>query len=80
MLALLFLGSSIHAENWPGWRGPRGDGTSRETGIPIRWSKTENLHWKVPVPGTGHSSPIVWEDRVFLTTCVENEEKRVLLC
>jgi 3-mercaptopyruvate sulfurtransferase SseA/outer membrane protein assembly factor BamB len=80
MLSVLLLVSSSHAENWPGWRGPRGDGTSSEMGIPIRWGKTENILWKVPIPGTGHSSPIVWENRIFLTTCLENEQKRVLLC
>lgn len=68
------------AEEWPGWRGPRGDGTSTETGIPVRWSATENVLWKVPVPGKGHSSPVVWGDRVFLTTCVEEKRERKLLC
>jgi outer membrane protein assembly factor BamB len=70
----------LRAEEWPGWRGPRGDGTSRETRIPLRWSKTENVRWKTAIPGKGHSSPVVWGDRVFLTTCLENEKQRVLLC
>jgi len=70
----------IAAEEWPGWRGPRGDGTSTEQGLPIRWSKTENIRWQAPIPGKGHSSPIVWGDRIFLTTCLEREEKRLLLC
>jgi len=78
--ALLVVVGSVGAEEWPGWRGPRGDGTSRETGIPVRWSQTENVRWKVPVPGKGHSSPVVWGDRVFLTTCREGEQKRELLC
>ena len=68
------------AEEWPAWRGPRGDGTSTETGVPARWSAAENIVWKAPIPGQGHSSPIVWGDRVFVTTCIESEEKRVLLC
>jgi outer membrane protein assembly factor BamB len=70
----------LRAEDWPGWRGPRGDGTSRETNLPVRWSATENVKWKTPIPGTGHSSPIVSGDRVFLTTCRETERARVLLC
>jgi outer membrane protein assembly factor BamB len=74
------LANSSNAEEWPGWRGPRGDGTSQETTIPIRWSKTENIRWKAPIPGKGHSSPVVWGDRVFVTTCLEEEEKRLLLC
>jgi outer membrane protein assembly factor BamB len=68
------------AEEWPGWRGPRGDGTSTEKAIPIRWSKTENIRWKVPVPGKGHSSPVVWGERIFVSTCLEKEEKRLLIC
>ena len=71
-VCLGLLASSLHAENWPGWRGPRGDGTSQETNLPTKWNgKTgENIHWKVKIPGVGHSSPVVWEDRVFLATCL----------
>src|SRR6478752_1948094 len=56
------------AENWPGWRGPTGDGVSREANVPIQWNGNSNEHvaWKVPTPGSGHSSPIVWNDRIFL--------------
>jgi outer membrane protein assembly factor BamB len=68
------------SEDWPGWRGPRGDGTSNESNIPVHWSKTDNIAWKADVPGKGHSSPVVWGDRIFLTTCIEEEQKRVLLC
>jgi outer membrane protein assembly factor BamB len=76
----LFVGPvSLSAEEWPGWRGPRGDGTSHEQHIPIRWSQTENVRWKTPIPGKGHSSPVVWGDRIFLTTCLEKEQQRVLL-
>ncbi len=78
--AVLLVPGVVRAENWPCWRGPRGDGTSRETGIPVRWSATENIRWKVPVPGIGHASPIVWEDRIFLVSCLEEKEQRVLLC
>lgn len=58
-------------ENWAQWRGPRGQGVSAETGVPTRWSATENVRWKTEIVGRGHSSPIVWGDRVFLTTAVE---------
>ena len=71
------------AEQWPGWRGPRGDGTSAETGIPDVWGPKENVRWKTPIPGIGHSSPIVWGDRVFVTTCIEDDKDegdRKLLC
>ncbi|MCY4510906.1 MAG: PQQ-binding-like beta-propeller repeat protein [Acidobacteria bacterium] len=56
------------ARYWSRWRGPSGQGVVEGTGYPDRWSDTENVLWKVPVPGRGHSSPIVWEDRIFLTT------------
>lgn len=72
--------SNVGAEEWPAWRGPRGDGTSTETGIPLRWSTTENIAWKTPIPGKGHSSPVVWGDRVFVTSCLEHTQQRVLLC
>ncbi len=78
--ALFFslLVTSAHADNWPGWRGPRGDGTSTEKNVPIKWSGTDNVVWKVPLPGVGHASPIVWEDRVFVVTNID--EARTLIC
>lgn len=71
---------TANAENWPGWRGPRGDGTSLEADVPTQWSATENIAWKVPIPGTGHASPVVWEGQVFLVWTVEASEERVLGC
>src|SRR5207245_10060505 len=79
-VVVLLLTSGAHSEQWPGWRGPRGDGTSAETDVPIRWGSTDNVYWKASIPGKGHSSPIVWDKRIFLTTCLERDEKRVLLC
>lgn len=61
---------SSAAENWPQFRGPRGDGISSERNAPLRWSATENVLWKTPIPAEGHSSPIVWNDAVFLTTAI----------
>jgi len=74
------LSGSVWAENWPGWRGPRGDGTSLEKNVPIKWSGTENVIWKVPIPGKGHASPIIWDDRIFVVTALEKQKQRVLLC
>lgn len=67
-------------ENWPGWRGASGDGISVEKGVPTQWSSTENIAWKSAIPGEGHSSPVIWGDRVFITTCLSDREERVLLC
>ncbi len=68
------------AENWPGWRGPRGDGSSAEVQVPLRWSATSNIVWQTVLPGAGHSSPIVWGDRVFTVTAIAETEGRDLLC
>ncbi|UCC97934.1 MAG: PQQ-binding-like beta-propeller repeat protein [Phycisphaerales bacterium] len=59
------------AEDWPGFRGPGRQGISQEKNIPLEWSETSNIAWKTPVPGEGWSSPIVFEDRVFVTTATE---------
>lgn len=79
-VCLLCMFELAHAENWPGWRGPRGDGTSTETGLPIHWSSKENIAWQVPVPGAGHASPVVWGDRIYLVTADESTQARQLLC
>jgi outer membrane protein assembly factor BamB len=73
--ALVFADSSAARSaadtNWPQWRGPDGAGVSPEKNLPEEWSETKNVRWKTPIPGKGHSSPIVWGKRVFLTTAVE---------
>jgi outer membrane protein assembly factor BamB len=58
---------------WPQWRGPGSQGISSETGLPVEWSATKNVRWKTEIAGRGHSSPIVWGNRVFLTTAIEGE-------
>src|SRR2546425_472919 len=58
LLAMVALAASASADEWPGWRGPRHDGTSTEASFPLRWSATENVLWKIAVPGKGHSSPV----------------------
>ncbi|MBY0522225.1 MAG: PQQ-binding-like beta-propeller repeat protein [Gemmataceae bacterium] len=80
ILVGLLLPIIAAAEEWPGWRGPRGDGTSAENGIPTKWSASENVAWKTAIPGKGHSSPSIWGDRVFVTTADEKAGKHTLLC
>jgi outer membrane protein assembly factor BamB len=60
------------AKYWARWRGPSGQGLVTGTGYPDSWTGTENVKWKVPVPGSGNSSPIVWGDRIFMTTAYDN--------
>lgn len=71
---------SLHADNWPMWRGVNGDGTTTESNLPENWSTTENVVWKVALPEAGNSTPVVWGDKVFVTQAIEKEGKRLLLC
>lgn len=71
---------SLYAENWPCWRGPRGDGTSLETNVPVQWDANTHILWKTPVPGIGHASPIVWNNVVFTATALPDTQERVLIC
>ena len=64
LLLVSFSGAS--AENWPQWRGPDLNSTSGETNLPVRWSPDDNIAWKLPMPAWSGSTPIIWEDRVFL--------------
>lgn len=57
--------------NWPQWRGPGGSGISTEKNLPTEWSDTKNVQWKTEIPGRGHSSPIIWGRKIFLTTSIE---------
>ena len=65
---------------WPRWRGPSGQGWVKGNGYPDTWSDTENVLWKQEVPGSGNSSPIIWGDRIFLTTAYDGGERRSILC
>jgi len=67
------------AQYWPQWRGPSGQGLVEGTGYPDTWSGTENVVWRVPVPGRGNSSPIVWADRIFLTTAYDGGRRLAVL-
>lgn len=57
-------------KNWPRWRGPLDTGAAPSAKPPVKWDATTNIRWKTPLPGRGHSTPIVWNDRVFLTAAI----------
>lgn len=78
-ILLAVVGGVNYAEDWPMWRGPRGDGTSLETDVPLSWSPNKNIAWKTPIPGQGRSSPIVCGDAVFVTTVMPDSQSRRLL-
>src|SRR5262245_43159441 len=68
--------SSAVAEDWPAWRGPRGDGSSLESTVPTRWSASDNVAWKAEIPGEGYASPVIWGDRVFTVTALVHSGDR----
>jgi outer membrane protein assembly factor BamB len=67
---IIAFGVSLAAADWPQWRGPHGSGIADETNLPDRWSATENVAWKADLSGLGVSTPIVWADRIFVTSQV----------
>ncbi len=77
-IAFALVAISAHAENWPQWRGPSHTGVSSETGLPTQWSKTENVAWSLALPGPAGSTPVVWNDKIFLTSA--DGDDLVLLC
>jgi outer membrane protein assembly factor BamB len=79
-LVTLGVAGRLAADNWPQFRGPTGQGLSGETNPPLRWSTTENIAWKTPIPGESWSSPIVWGERVFVTTATEKGASCRVLC
>jgi outer membrane protein assembly factor BamB len=66
------------ARYWPRWRGPSGQGLATDSGYPDTWSDKQNVLWRTSVPGRGHSSPIIWADRVFLTTAYNDGRASVI--
>ena len=74
--------SSLCAQesNWNQFRGPLGNGQTSVTGLPMTWSETENVRWKIPIHGKGWSSPVVWEDRIWVTTASEDGKRMSVVC
>jgi outer membrane protein assembly factor BamB len=76
----LLLAASAFSENWPRFRGPTGQGISTETGLPLEWNGSNGIKWRAEIPGEGWSSPIVWNDRVFVTTATDGGTSCRVLC
>ncbi len=70
---LLALAAVTFADNWPQWRGPALNGISSEKNLPLKWSPTENITWKLPVPDRSGATPIIWNDHVFLNVAEGDE-------
>ena len=70
---VLWLSTTARAENWGHWRGPTGNGNAMNAKPPIEWSNSKNIQWKVDIPGRGSSSPVIWENKVYITTAVPTD-------
>ncbi len=76
LLALLIISGFLHAEdNWPHWRGPHHNGIVDAKNLPMKWSATENIAWKTPLPSWSAATPIIWGDRIFITSPSKAEPK-----
>jgi len=79
VVSLLLFIEATRADEWTRFRGPNGSGVSQATTIPIRWTE-KDYNWKVKLPGVGHSSPVVWKNRIFITSGDEASSKRLVMC
>lgn len=80
LLLPILLSVWARAENWPAWRGPSGTGISDEKDLPVKWAKNENVFWRVPLPDRGNSTPVIWNDRVFITQATDKDHRRSVMC
>ena len=80
LLLLCLIVPAVHAENWPQWRGPSFNGSSTESGLPESWSKTENVVWAAPLPGPSAATPIVWDDKVFVSSTDAKTKDLLAIC
>lgn len=71
---------SVESGDWPWWRGPQLDNHAGAEEIPLEWSESENVLWRTAIPGRGHSTPVLWGDRVFVTTAQAADETKRLIC
>lgn len=77
---LVMLSVAAAEENWPEFRGPRGDGTSDATNLPVEFSETKNVAWKTPIKGKAWSSPVIWGRQIWLTSATEDGKELYALC
>lgn len=81
LLAYVLLGTSIvYASQWPHWRGPNFNGSTDETDLPKNWSRTEGIVWSADLPGSSAATPIIWEDRVFISGLDASRDMLIAMC
>ncbi len=74
-LSLLCVASTLFGENWPNWRGPTANGAAPSGNPPVEFSENKNIQWKIKIPGSGSSTPVIWEDEVFILTAEKTGKK-----
>src|SRR5512140_3525366 len=79
LVTVLWPAANAAAQEWTRVRGPNGTGISTATGIPVTWTE-QDFRWRVAIPGDSHSQPVIWGDRIFLTTAMQLGKERALLC
>src|SRR5438445_9527417 len=77
---LLVLACKAQAGPWPGWRGPDGNGISKEKDLALRWSTKQNVRWRTPLPQRCNSTPVIWDSRIFITQPIEKENRCIVMC
>ena len=77
LLVLFLSASTINAQNWPSFRGPNASGVAEGTNPPTTWDlgKSQNVLWKTNIPGLSHSSPIIWDNRIFVITAISGDPR-----
>ncbi|MBT4865886.1 MAG: PQQ-binding-like beta-propeller repeat protein, partial [Planctomycetaceae bacterium] len=79
IVLLAFTLSAQAEKNWPGWRGPYSNGHAKEAGLPTKWTN-DSVTWKAELKGKGQSSPVIWGERIFLTSELQNGRQRLVMC
>ena len=80
VLATLAAASGVAGENWPQFRGPQANGRADAQGLPLRWSEKENVVWKTPIHDLGWSSPVIWNDTIWVTTATTDGQHAFAVC
>ena len=73
-------GPAVAGVNWPQFRGPAGDGITAETGLPVHWSESEHVTWKTAIHGRGWSSPVIWDEQIWMTTATPDGHELSAVC
>jgi outer membrane protein assembly factor BamB len=80
VVLLIVAGADARGENWPQYRGPTADGLSTATGLPVEWSESKNVVWKTAIHGKAWSSPVIWDNQIWMTSATEDGKQLFAVC